>query len=676
MIRTYMHRGSANSWPLQPKNLNCSVIFSPTESLNKFLNKAALGWGNLYLQKYGIALLTLAFLICLQSSTTHALSDSSIGQSDFESRLTEAVTAQSAGDFKAAIAAYQNALSIKRDVPEVWANLGLMQHQVSDYAGAIASFTTAHQLQPKLFVPILFLGVDNLELGNRENALHYLLLAQQLHPDDPTLSMPLGRTYFGMKKFDDATAAYLRATELNLKNGEAWYRLGITYLKLAEEDSRTLSKQHRQSPFFRALEAESLGSQGHLKEAERAYHDLLAAQNSLPCIRSSLGFILAREGRLAEAETELQKDVRSGNCLLANLGLIRLSVEKGEIPSALSSLNALWQLDRGFVKTYISLVTTSIDTQRFEDLDKALTQSKLPNLSSEDIALVRASLHGGYTPPVDTSKPSRQATETTVAYPQVLEYYRRGEYRRCANSLMTGISTLSRNKLSILASCSFFTGDLNTTSAAGTQLRRTEASKDEGLYWLIRAKQGLAVRALVHAGEVEPDSIRLHELLAESYRDMGRYDAAENEYTLVLGMNPKDFSALIGAAANYLQEYRLDLAYEAIQRAIEQRPSDPEANYIAGEILIDQHKYDEAKPHLESSLTAKAELIPRIHGLLGQVYANQGDNERAIEEFKIGISSDDDGSLHYLLGRLYQKTGKKELADAAFKDSRRIANNR
>src|SRR5882724_9696682 len=85
MIRTYMHRGSANSWPLQPKNLNCSVIFSPTESLNKFLNKAALGWGNLYLQKYDIALLTLAFLICLQSSTTHALSDSSIGQSDFES---------------------------------------------------------------------------------------------------------------------------------------------------------------------------------------------------------------------------------------------------------------------------------------------------------------------------------------------------------------------------------------------------------------------------------------------------------------------------------------------------------------------------------------------------------------------------------------------------------------
>jgi len=64
------------------------------------------------------------------------------------------------------------------------------------------------------------------------------------------------------------------------------------------------------------------------------------------------------------------------------------------------------------------------------------------------------------------------------------------------------------------------------------------------------------------------------------------------------------------------------------------------------------------------------------HGLLGQVYANQGDNQRAIEEFKIGISSDDDGSLHYLLGRLYQKTGKKELADAAFKDSRRIANNR
>jgi tetratricopeptide (TPR) repeat protein len=92
------------------------------------------------------------------------------GQSDFESHLADAVSAQSAGNISAAISAYQSALAIRRDVPEVWANLGLMQHQAKDYAGALQSFETANQLQPKLFVPLLFLGIENLQLGNQAKA--------------------------------------------------------------------------------------------------------------------------------------------------------------------------------------------------------------------------------------------------------------------------------------------------------------------------------------------------------------------------------------------------------------------------------------------------------------------------------------------------------------------------
>src|ERR1700729_2281176 len=124
---------------------------------------------------------------------------SAFAQSDFESHLQDAVKAQSAGDIPAAIAAYQNAVTVRQDVPEVWANLGLMQHQVGDSAGALASFRTANKLQPKLFVPLLFLGLENLQLGNRSEAIRYLLTARQLHPNDPEIYMGLGRAYFGLK---------------------------------------------------------------------------------------------------------------------------------------------------------------------------------------------------------------------------------------------------------------------------------------------------------------------------------------------------------------------------------------------------------------------------------------------------------------------------------------------
>jgi hypothetical protein len=88
--------------------------------------------------------------------------------------------------------------------------------------------------------------------------------------------------------------------------------------------------------------------------------------------------------------------------------------------------------------------------------------------------------------------------------------------------------------------------------------------------------------------------------------------------------------------------------------------------------LFAEHKYSEAEPYLKTGLTTRAELIPRIHALLGQVYASQGETQRAIDEYKLGLPSDDDGSVHYQLGRLYQRTGEAKLAAEAFADSKAL----
>ena len=39
---------------------------------------------------------------------------------------------------------------IRRDVPEVWANLGLMQHQAGDFAGALAEFQNCQSTATKV----------------------------------------------------------------------------------------------------------------------------------------------------------------------------------------------------------------------------------------------------------------------------------------------------------------------------------------------------------------------------------------------------------------------------------------------------------------------------------------------------------------------------------------------
>src|ERR1700730_1857452 len=222
------------------------------------------------------------------------------GQRDFESHLADAVNAQSAGNISAAISAYQSALAIRKDVPEVWANLGLMQHQAEDYAGALHSFETANQLQPKLFVPLLFLGIENLQLGDRAKAIHYLSIARQLHPNDFEIHMTLGRAYFGLKQFENASVAYRRATELDTKNGEAFYRLGITYLEMSEAASGEISRLNRQSPYFQRLDAESLADQDKLAEAAEVFRKLLSGRIFPPCTRSSFGLLLLRVNKSPE----------------------------------------------------------------------------------------------------------------------------------------------------------------------------------------------------------------------------------------------------------------------------------------------------------------------------------------------------------------------------------------
>ena len=607
------------------------------------------------------AVYLLSFLLCVGKA---------FGQTNYESRLAEAVNAQSAGNIPGAIASYQSALTIKRDVPEVWANLGLMQHQAGDFAGALSSFKTAYRLQPKLFVPVLFLGIENLRLNNKTDALHYLLLARQLRPNDAEIYMNLGRAHFGLKQFENASIAYRRATQLNTKNGEAWYRLGITYLEMSEVASGDLAALNRQSPYFQGLEAESLSDQDKLAESAEAFRKLLSGQNYPPCSRSSFGLVLLRRGDPSEAQSQFEQELKSGGCSLAKMGLTRIAVENNETEDALKSLASLWTLDSGFVRTHLFDLIRGMKPEQIKSLDSALASTDVAALSPEAISALRLFLRGERSLSAVSSDDKTPAK--SFAPQSAQEYLTRGEYGRCTKGLLPTLSSLPSQKLSLLATCSFLTGDYETTLVAAKKLRSSPLTKEEGVYWSILADQRLALSSLTYAGEVEPNSIRLHELLAESYRDREKYVEAEAEYKVALGINPHDLAAQIGAATNYLQELRIDLAHEMIQNALAQNSSDAEANYIMGEVLFAEHKYSDAEPYLRAGLTTRAELVPRIHALLGQIYVSQGDSKRAIEEYKLGLPSDDDGSVHYQLARLYQRAGEAKLAAEAFADSKSL----
>ncbi len=119
-------------------------------------------------------------------------------------------------------------------MPELWANLGLMQQEAGDIASAVPSFQQANHLNPSLYVPNLFLGNDYVRTGKAPEAIPFLTKAEKTNKTDPQAPLALGRAYYAMGKFSTAAQEFERAVALDPKLGAAWFALGIARLNQVE----------------------------------------------------------------------------------------------------------------------------------------------------------------------------------------------------------------------------------------------------------------------------------------------------------------------------------------------------------------------------------------------------------------------------------------------------------
>jgi predicted Zn-dependent protease len=94
------------------------------------------------------------------------------------------------------------------------------------------------------------------------------------------------------------------------------------------------------------------------------------------------------------------------------------------------------------------------------------------------------------------------------------------------------------------------------------------------------------------------------------------------------------------------------------------------------EVELSHHEYAQAEPYLEKSMNAKPQMLARVHALMGKAYAETGKTRQAIEQLKMGASSDEDGALQYLLARLYREVGDVKDASEALERMKTIKEQR
>jgi tetratricopeptide (TPR) repeat protein len=225
--------------------------------------------------------------------------------------VAAAQQAMSRSDYKTAAENYRQAVKMHPESAEMWANLGLMEHEGGDYGEAMKSFEHAIHLKPSLYVPNLFLGIDYLHAGNASAAIQSLVKAERINKKDPEAPLELGRAYSSAGNFPAAATAFAHAAELDPRQSDAWLGEGLAYLDQVEVDARKLSTDAPHSAYAQALYAESMTRQARYIEATDAFRKAIAVQPQPPCLHAELGFMYVKQQKIQDAESEFKQEAVS-----------------------------------------------------------------------------------------------------------------------------------------------------------------------------------------------------------------------------------------------------------------------------------------------------------------------------------------------------------------------------
>jgi tetratricopeptide (TPR) repeat protein len=592
-----------------------------------------------------------------------------------QSLVAEAGAAQARGDFASAAEAYRNATSIEPGIAELWANLGLMDHEIGKSTEAIESFKHAVRLKPDLYVPQLFLGIEYLQAQKPDAALPFLETATKLNPKDPQAEIYLGKAYALTNHIGLAANAFQKGIELAPNDGDAWLGLGAAYLQQVDNDARLMTSTYSKSPYVELRAAETDAEQGKLADAENAYRVAIAPASPAPCAHAEFGITLLREKKAVEAREQFEAESRAGShCGLTRLGDAVADAADGHWDAALKALVSIAADDPGFVRSNLHLFRDALSADQAKSLAAlAREQQNAGSLSFDLGSLIEQSFlfnEASSATGIDEAGASQTAQERAPADADALDAA--GKYAACDQTLKPELQSLNSAKLQLLASCSFYTGDFLTTSKGADRLKALPATLIHGLYWETKADEELAVAALTRAGEIDPNSTRMHVLIGDVFRQKRRWSDAEAEYRKALSIDPKSRGARLSLAIVLFTELKTNESFEIAKALLAEAPDDPETNLLMGEILVQRNQFAEAEPYLSRCQKLDPDLVPRWHILLGQVYAATNRIPEAISEYKLGLTGDLDGSIHYQLARLYQKAGNRSAAEEEIRISKEL----
>jgi predicted Zn-dependent protease len=164
-----------------------------------------------------------------------------------------------------------------------------------------------------------------------------------------------------------------------------------------------------------------------------------------------------------------------------------------------------------------------------------------------------------------------------------------------------------------------------------------------------------------------PDSLELHLHTAGTFDKIGNCIEAAKEWRKSLELTPQSRAIQTGLAWSSYRCRDYETVLGVVGDLLKSDRASANLNFLFGATLLNQQQADRAIPYLTSALKIDPDFVP-AHTALGQALLLTGKAQEAIPHLYRGITTDEDGTVHFELLRALQLTKQTERARIALNE--------
>ena len=196
-------------------------------------------------------------------------------QSDVDSLLQQARTAEKAGDYAGAAHAYHQALASDPGNPEILKRLGVLEQTELHFDDSIAHFRQVFAFNPEYSEVNFYLGVSYLGKNDFQDAIESFQQELAIPKHHPRSRYYLALALQSSGRIDDAVAELNRALADNPRDADALYQLARLHKNAALQAIERLRTIDPDSFQLHALMGESYAEEKRYPEAIEEYRSAL-----------------------------------------------------------------------------------------------------------------------------------------------------------------------------------------------------------------------------------------------------------------------------------------------------------------------------------------------------------------------------------------------------------------